>query len=78
MINKITAEDARVVTDKHLKMIKLFDLIRHISALGFYYIITELTAEEIASFKSLGYHTDLIANSNGIKVSWEDRSNDKT
>lgn len=71
MVNKITAEEARVTSEQHMKMVRLFDMIRHMSAMGLYYIISELTGKEVVFFEDLGYNLSKIQNASDIKISWE-------
>ena len=71
MINKITATDAIILTEQHQKKVRLFGLIRHMCALGYYYILTELTEEETAYFKELGYRVTPDTTPVLFKISWK-------
>lgn len=71
MINKITAADARKITEDHLKMVKIFDTIRHMSSLGFYYVYADLTRQEVVDFRDLGYTVGPVSNPKNYQISWE-------
>ena len=71
MINKITAGEAIILTEAHNKKVRLFDMIRHMCTLGYYYILADLTEEETAYFKELGYKVTPDAAPVLFKISWE-------